>query len=118
MTDAFIVINYFSVMVTLIAKPYDGSEIYNWLEVFSTSATVIVAMLLTVLADYQSLEATESLSIVIALMCLLSAAAIIFCCVELLRTFSTTGIDVVLPPPNETKIEVEPVEEENPPFGK
>ena len=126
--DVFIVINYFFVMAAIIAKPYNGSEMYNWLEVFSKSAMVIVAMLLTVLADYQSLEATESLSIVIAVMCLLSAAAVIFCCVKLFHTILTTGetlksfrvtnpVDFVIPPLTEKKIEV-PMEGENAPFGE
>ena len=119
-------------MVTLLVKPYSGDAIYNKLECFSTSATVVVAMLLTVLSDYQ--DGIEAVSGVIALVCLSSAAAVVFCCLKILlkiprdikhaeeQKASKITLDV---PPTEGEAEdtttwsnSSPTTWTNPPFGE
>ena len=49
---SYTVANYFFLLLTLLMQPYDGSWLYNMLEVFSTTTMIVLALQLSAVTEF------------------------------------------------------------------
>jgi len=87
---SYTVANYFFLLLTLLVQPYEGSRLYNVLEVFGTTTMVVVALHLSAVSEFP--DDAGNVMIGIAILIFMSLVVVVGVTARVLMTQETKSV--------------------------